>query len=172
MEFNMNGFNDILPKLIKHFPTIVSKKTIESLLLLDKNALSYDSAASCITELDSAKEMNKTHSSEATQGIDRSDAGDYQTKKEDDFVLANSVRSHFANVKFDSLVDFAKKEDTFLFTEFTEVDAARNRIAAEIVSKYENDFNSFLVSLQAQEGVDKSIVESLLQTKIHVGELN
>jgi hypothetical protein len=171
MELNMNSFNDILPKLIKQFPSIVSKETIEKLLLSDKNALSYENAAQCISEIDSAVERN-TLSTESTQGIDRSDAGDYETKKEKDFVLENSLKNHFANVKFKALVDFAKKEDTFLFTEFTEIDAARNRIAAEIVSKYENDFNSFLVSLQAQEGSGKSIIESLLQTKVHVGEIN
>jgi hypothetical protein len=171
MEFNMNTFNDILPNLIKNYPSIVSKKTIENLLLTDKNALSYESAMNCIAEIDSASEQN-TISTESTQPIDRSDAGDFETKKEKDFVLENASRMHYANVKFSSLVEFAKKEDAFLFTEFMDVEAARNRLASEIVSKYENEFNAFLVSIQAQEGVDKSIVESLIQTKIHVGELN
>jgi hypothetical protein len=170
----MNSFNDILPTLIKKFPTIVSKETIEKLILNDtKNALSYESAMNCVTALDVAREQNELlRSVENTHTIDRSDAGDYNTNNEKDFTLENSIRRDFSNVKFSALVDFAKKDDFFLFTEFVDVDAARNRIASEIVSKYENDFNAFLVSLQAQEGVDKSIITSLLQTKIHVGELN
>jgi hypothetical protein len=169
MELNMNNFNNILPSLVRQLPSLVSKETIEKLLLADKNALSYENAADCIATLDSVIENKNAFAKESTQPVE----GDFDTKNDKNFTLEDSVsQNYFANVKFKALVDFAKKEDTFLFTEFTDIDAARNRISAEIVSKYENDFNSFLVSLQAQEGVDKSIIESLLQTKIHVGELN
>jgi 6-pyruvoyl-tetrahydropterin synthase len=166
----MNTFNDILPSLIKKFPSIVSKETIEGLVLKeDKNALSFECAFLCMSELDSSKE---SRSQEATASFDTAGANDYETEKEKDFTLEEAVRNNFANVKFKALVDHAKKEDTFLYTEFTDIDSARNRIASEIISKYENEFNSFLVALKTAEGVDKSVIESLIQTKIHVGELN
>jgi hypothetical protein len=167
----MNNFNDILPGLIKKLPSIVSKKTIEDLVLAKNNALSFECASNCIAELNIAEEKN-ARSSESQEPIDKDNPGDYDTKGEKDFTLEEAVRHNFANVKFKALVDYAKKEDSFLYTEFTEIDSARNRIASEIVSKYENDFNSFIVALKTAEGVDKTILESLLQTKIHVGELN
>jgi hypothetical protein len=172
MEYEMKSFYDILPNLIDRYPTIVSKETIEKLVLADKNALSFETASACIGSLDVFKERLETLSKEEQTPIDKDSSGDYSTKKEKDFVLEDSIRHNFANVKFQSLVDYAKKEDTFLYTEFVDIDAARNRIASEIVSKYENEFNSFLVALKAAEGVEKSVIDSLLQTKIHVGELN
>jgi hypothetical protein len=167
----MNTFNDILPALIKKFPTLMSKKTVEQLVLTDKNALSYESAALCMASID-ANESDNTLSKESEVPFDKDSRSDYDTKKEKDFVLEDAIRHNFANIKFQSLVDFAKKEDTFLYTEFVDVDAARNRIASEIINKYENEFDSFLVALKTAEGVDKSIIESLLQTRIHVGEVN
>jgi hypothetical protein len=164
----MNTFNDILPFLIKKYPTIVSKDTIEKLVLADKGALSFDSASACLSELEVAAANDNVRSKEESNPI----GSEFDTQKEKDFVLEEAVRHNYANVKFKALVDYAKKEDSFLYTEFSDIDAARNRIAAEIVSKYESDFNSFLVALKTAEGVDKSIIDSFLQTKIHVGELN
>lgn len=168
----MKAFYDILPNLINKFPTIVSKETIEKLVFADKNAMSFDSAASCIANIEVFKEQIEALSKENEVPFDKDSPGDYNTEKEKDFVLEDSIRHNFANVKFQTLVDYAKKEDSFLYTEFVDIDAARDRIASEIVSKYESDFNSFLVALKTAEGVDKSVIDALLQTKIHVGELN
>jgi hypothetical protein len=167
-----NSFNNILPILIKEFPSIVSKETIQKLILSDKNALSYECAFNCISEIDANDQKLPKKSQEGELPIDKATAEDYDTDNEQKFVLEQATRSNYANVKFKALVDHAKKEDTFLYTEFVDIDSARNRIASEIVSKYENDFNSFLVALKTAEGVDKSKIEELIQTKIHVGELN
>jgi hypothetical protein len=167
----MGTFNNILPKLIKKFPSLVRKETIEKLVLQDKNALSYEAASNCIGALDA---FAREHEKDAVSTESESDQfkGDFDTKGEKDFTLEESTRLNFANVKFSALVDYAKEDDTFLYTEFVDVDAARNRVASEIVANYENDFNSFLVSLKTAEGVDKSVIDGFLQTKIHVGELN
>jgi hypothetical protein len=168
----MMNFNIVLPRLIKEFPGIVSKKTIEKLVVdcNDKNALSYESAAECIAEIDAAQ-TDKVYSTEGEVPMDQSTKADFQTDNEGKFVLDKTKLAHFANVKFGALVDFAKKDDSLLYTEFRNIDAARDRIISEVVSKYEHDFNSFLVSLQATEGSDKSIIETLLKTKVHVGEI-
>jgi hypothetical protein len=168
----MINFNTVLPRLIKEFPKLLTRKTIEKLVISDDpHTLSYESAAACIAEIDVAKE-NGSISRESEDPMDGADKGDFDTEKEQSFFLENAKLSHFANIKFSALVDFAKKDDSLLYTEFMNVDTARDRIVSEIVSKYENDFNSFLVALQATEGVDKSIIESLVQTKVHVGEIS
>jgi hypothetical protein len=168
----MTNYNDILPNLVKKFPAIISKKTVEQLVLSDTNALSFECASVCIDELESADTGAAKRSQESTLIDGKSAPSDYDTKNEHDFTLEEIKRLNFANVKFKALVDYARKEDTLLYTEFNEIDSARNRIASDIISKYENDFNSFLVSLRMAEGVDKSVIDSLIQTKIHVGELN
>jgi hypothetical protein len=147
----------------------MTKKTIEDLVMADKNALSFECASSCIGELDVAEAQR---SQESSIPIDKDDASSYNTENEKTFFLENATKQHFADVKFKALVDHAKKEDSFLFSEFVEVDAARNRIASEIISKYENEFNSFLVALKTAEGIDKSAIDSLIQTKIEVGEIS
>jgi hypothetical protein len=166
----MLNLNYILPGLIKRFPHFLSRETVSKLLLTDKNALSYEDASACMAELDAAEQDNKI-SKESENPIDTKSPSDFSTDGEQDFTLEDTVKSHFANVKFKALVDIAKKEDTFLFTEFSEVEAARNRLASEIVSKYESDFNSFITALEGTEGTNKTVVNQLVQTKIHVGDL-
>jgi hypothetical protein len=166
----MKDFNDILPSLIKSLPRIISRKGVHALLQLDKNALSYESASSCMAAIDVAEETGAL-SREEGNAIDTPEAPDFNSKQVKAFTLEDSEQKNFADIKFKALVDIVKKDDMFLFTEFAEVDAARNRIASEIVSKYENDFNSFLTALAGTEGVDKSVVGQLVGTKIQVGDI-
>jgi hypothetical protein len=166
----MANLHYILPGLIKRFPHLLSRKTVSDLLMADKNAISYESASDCMAELDAAEAAGHL-SKESENPIDTGNPEDFASDKEKDFTLEDTIKAHFANIKFKALVDIAKKEDTFLFTEFSEVEAARNRIASEIVSKYENDFNSFITALEGTEGTNKTIVNQLVQTKIHVGDL-
>jgi hypothetical protein len=174
MEYKMSSFNKSLPNLIKKFPSIISKESVDSLLSSDKYALSFEDAKDCMALLDIIDNVNKINP--ATQSTEDHSTkefnSDFETKNTKDFLLEESTRHNFANVKFSALIDYAKHEDTFLYTEFNEADAARNRIASEVVSKYENDFNSFLMALKTAEGVNKTVIDSLIQTKIHVGELN
>jgi hypothetical protein len=168
----MNTFNTLLPKLIRDLPDIVSQETIEKLVLSKENSLSFETASECLAELGTSGKDNNSRSQESEKPIDSAKAGDFEAKGEDDLTLNKMKNHYFANVKFKNLVDFAKKDNVFLFNEFSEVDAARNRIGSEIISKYENEFNSFLISLQATEGTDKSTIDDLVQTKLSVDHIN
>jgi 6-pyruvoyl-tetrahydropterin synthase len=174
MEYKMGSFNKSLPNLIKKFPSIICKDSVDSLLSADKYALSFEDAKDCMALIDIIKNEDKNKDAAlSTEGHSTKEFdADFETKNTKDFLLEESTRHNFANVKFNALIDYAKQEDTFLYTEFNEADAARNRIASEVVSKYENDFNSFLMALKTAEGVNKTVIDSLIQTKIHVGELN
>jgi hypothetical protein len=173
LEYKMNTFNNSLPSLLRSFPGIISEESIKQLISDDKEIISYENAAECFSVIDAYKKQNadKTQSRESTGEIDTASKGDFETKGEDDFTLTTMKNHHFANIKFKALVDFAKQDDVFKYNHYAEVDAMRNRAASDIIAKYESEFNSFLISLQGTEGVDKSIINSLVQTKLSVDEI-
>jgi hypothetical protein len=169
----MKSYFDILPTLIRSFPGSVSREAIEHIVTDPRSGMSYECAAKCIAEIDATNEIfNAALHSRESVPMDRASGQDFATNGPAKFVLEEANLKNFANVKFQALVDLAKKDDSLLYNEFVEVDNARDRVAADVVSKYEHDFNSFLVALQTTEGVDKSIVDSLIQTKIHVATIN
>ena len=57
-----------------------------------------------------------------------------------------------------------------LYTEFVNLDKARERIAAQIVAKEENNFNMLLNEMKTTTGTNKDILDKLISTNLDVTE--
>ena len=75
-----------------------------------------------------------------------------------------AVEYYLKDVKINAMLEAIKKDDTMLYTEFVNLEKARERLLAELSQKSEADFNTLLNELKTTSGVDKALLDKLTDT--------
>ena len=154
----MANLSSAVKFLSNKFNGIFSKESIEELIAKDK--ISFEAAAEALTVMPEG-----LRSSESTvETVDIS-------SKQEDIINKKALQNYYEGVKFEAMLDQIKQDDTLLATEFNNVNNALTRIKAEIVQKYENNYNVLLEEIKTTGGTNKEILDKLIQTKLSVDEI-
>ncbi len=158
----MKKMSSVVAFLSGAIPGLFNKKSVEALVLADK--ISYDAAAEAMSAIDSATISNESGSAEVNAGeVTKAELSHMHGK--------DAIEAQYRDIKFEAMLQAVKHDDTLLFTEFTNIDNARKRLAAQIVAKEENNLNTLLNEIKTTTGDDNSILDSLIQTKVDVEDV-
>lgn len=146
--------------MAKVFPGVFSKESVEKMVVADQ--ISIEAAGACFVQAEARSAEAVQGSGVPTDGLEGIDK---------DALDKIAKEQYFANVKFQAMLSQLKEDDTFLHDEFVSIDNARNKAIADIVATRERDFNMMLQSLKTADGVDKEVIDSLLQTKLKVEDI-
>ena len=141
--------------LSNKFPGLLNKKSVENLVAQDK--ISYEAAMSVVSDIESTEAVVNSadmKSFDVPEGIGEA-----------------AIKNYYGEVKSAAMVNAIKEDDTFLYNEFKEVDNARAKLAAEIISKKESDFNLFLNELKETTGADVGTCDKLIGVTPSVSEV-
>jgi hypothetical protein len=142
----------------KRYPKAISNEAVESLVTANK--ISFPDAAECAASIETA---NVT--TEAAPIVNEANF------KEMEGAVNEAVKRDFANAKFEAMLQGIKEDNTLLYKEFADIDNARNNVISEIL-KGETQFNSLLNQLKTTQGVDKNIIDNLIQVKVELTDIN
>lgn len=140
------------------FPgAIFSKESVEDLVTRDK--ISYECAASMVADIDA-------NSAAGARGVEGTKVSPVNVKDEDldRMIGKQAVNYYLKDVKINAMLEGIKKDDTMLYTEYVNVEKARERILAEIVQKEEGNFNTLLNEIKTTTGADKALLDKLTDT--------
>lgn len=158
----MKKMSSVVAFLSSAIPGLFNKKSVEALVLADK--ISYDAAAEAMSAIDRVTISNESGSAEVNAGeVTKAEISHMQGK--------DVIEAQYRDIKFEAMLQAVKHDDTLLFTEFTNIDNARKRLAAQIVAKEENNFNTLLNEIKTTTGDNNSIIDSLIQTKVDVEDV-
>ncbi len=153
----MSKLSSAVTFLSKIFNGIFSKESVEE--LINKDKISFEAAATVLSAM-----PEKLRSAEAN--VEHVDMDNGQ--KTD--IAKKAIQCYFEDVKFKAMLDAIQDDDTLLATEFKNIDNARTRIKAEIVKKYEDNYNTLLNEIKTTGGTNKEILDKLIQTKVSVDD--
>jgi hypothetical protein len=158
----MLNFSNAVQFIASKMPGVISKESVGS--LVQDNKITYDAAANIVASLDASGVSGATSTESTTAGFDIS------SSDVDKMVGVKATEHFFKDMKFQAMLDAIKKDDTMLYTEFVNLDKARERIAAQIVAKEENNFNMLLNEMKTTTGTNKDILDKLISTNLDVTE--
>ena len=87
-------------------------------------------------------------------------------------IAKDAMAHHFANIKFEALLQKIQEDDTLQYDEFVKLDNERNKIVADIINKHEADLNIMLNQIKTTGGVNADAVDALIQTKLGVAVID
>lgn len=148
----MVNLSNAVKALADKFPGVFSRESVEELVTRDK--ISYECAANVVAAIDSSA---ASRSSEGTK-VSPIDVGNDDL---DAMVGKQAVNYYLKDVKIKAMLESIKKDDTMLYTEYVNMEKARERILAEMVQKYEYDFNTLLNEIKTTTGTDKALLDKL-----------
>ncbi len=154
----MANLSSAVKFLSNKFTGVFSKESIEELVSKDK--ISYEAAAEAISAMPDALRSSES----AVETIK-------MTTDQKTDIAKKALQKYFEDVKFEAMIDQIKKDDTLLATEFNNLDNALTRIKAEIVQKYEKDYNILLEEIKTTGGTNSEVLDKLIQTKLSVDDI-
>ena len=154
----MSNLSSAVKFLSNRFTGVFSRESIEELVSKDK--ISYEAAAEAISAMPEPLRSSES----VVEAVDI-------TAEQKNIISEKALQKYFENVKFEAMLNQIKEDDTLLATEFTNLDNALTRIKAEIVQKYERDYNTILGEIKTTGGVNTEVVDKLIQTKLSVDEI-
>ena len=160
----MINLSNVVSFLSKKFPGIVfSRESVESFVTQDK--ISFEAAANLVADIDSANSNGAT-------GVEGAKVSPIDVANDDisKMVGAQAVNYYLKDVKINAMLEGIKKDDTMLYTEYVNLEKARERLLAEIAQKEENNFNTLLNEIKTTTGTDKGILDKLIDTSCCVNE--
>lgn len=141
-------------------PQAFSKESVEN--MITSNSLSWESANSIIGSIEAYT---------ANMSLENDGPVHVKTASTPDMGIAeDALKASFASIKFNALLKMIEDDDTLAYDEFCNIDNARNKIMAEIISKHENDLNILLNELKTT-GADASEIDNLINTKLAVMDI-
>lgn len=158
------NFSNTVKFLSSKFPGIIfSKESVENLVTRDK--ISYEAAANMVADID-ASSVAGSRSSEGTN----TSPVDISGEEIDKMIGAQAVKFYLRDVKIKAMLEAIKKDDTMLYTEYVNIEKARERLLAELAQKSEADFNTLLNEIKTTDGTDKALLDKLTDTACCVTE--
>lgn len=154
----MVNLSDAVSFLSDKFPGSISREAVSA--LVSENKITFDAAANVMGNLE-AHGLDGSRSNEAKAAIDNYD-------DVDELNGVKAATAFYKDVKFKAMLDSCKKDDTMLYTEFMNIEKARERIAAEIVAKEENNFNMLLNQIKDTTGTNKDLFDKLIGVNLSV----
>ena len=154
----MANLSSAVKFLSNKFTGVFSKESIEELVSKDK--ISYEAAAEAISAMPDA--LRSSESAVETVKMTNDQKTDIAKK---------ALQKYFEDTKFEAMIDQIKKDDTLLATEFNNLDNALTRVKAEIVQKYEKDYNILLEEIKTTGGTNQEVLDKLIQTKLSVDDI-
>lgn len=154
----MDKLSNTVKFLSNKFPGVIfSKESIEQLVTRDK--ISYECAANMVADIDAA-------ASAGARSSEGSTVSPINVKSEDldKMIGKQAVEYYLKDVKINAMLEAIKKDDTMLYTEFVNLEKARERLLAELSQKSEADFNTLLNEIKTTSGVDKALLDKLTDT--------
>lgn len=153
----------VLSYISKCLPGIISKESVEE--LISRNELSWEAANSIVSDLDMAGARSTESSDTKVVHKDIADVKDMG-------IAEDAFKRHYANVKFEALLNKIQDDDTLMYDEFVNIDNARNKIMSDIIAKHETDLNIMLNQLKTTGGTNASAIDALIQTKLGVASID
>ena len=150
----------VLSYISKCLPGIFNKSGVEE--LVTRNELSWEAANSIINDIERNAANLSTESAKHKDIADVKDMG----------IAQDALKRHFANVKFEALLNKIQDDDTLMYDEFVNIDNARNSIMSEIIAKHENELNILLNQIKTTGGVNAETVDTLITTKLGVASID
>jgi len=160
----MVNLSNTVKFLSSKFPGIVfSKEAVEDLVTRDK--ISYEAAANMVADIDTASAAG-ARSSEGSK-VSPIDVSNDDLEK---MIGAQAVKYYLKDVKINAMLEAIKKDDTMFYTEYVNIEKARERLLAELAQKTEADFNTLLNEIKTTTGTDKTLLDKLTDTACCVTE--
>ena len=158
------NFSNTVKFLSSKFPGIIfSKESVENLVTRDK--ISYEAAANMVADIDASSVAG----SRSSEGANTSPV-DISGEEIDKMIGAQAVKFYLKDVKIKAMLEAIKKDDTMLYTEYVNIEKARERLLAELAQKSEADFNTLLNEIKTTDGTDKALLDKLTDTACSVTE--
>ena len=154
----MVNLSDAVSFLSDEFPGSISKEAVSA--LVSENKITFDAAANVMANLETHG-FNGSRSNEAKAAIDNYD-------DVDELNGVKAATAFYKDIKFKAMLDSCKKDDTMLYTEFMNIEKARERIMSEIVAREENNFNMLLNQIKDTTGTDKNLFDKLIGVNLTV----
>ncbi len=154
--------SNVLSYISECLPGIFSKECVEE--LVTRNELSWEAANSIVTDIDLSE---SARSSEST-AVKHKNIADVDNMG----IAEDAFKRHYANVKFEALLNKIQDDDTLMYDEFVNIDNARNKIMSDIIAKHENDLNVMLNQVKTTGGVNAAAIDALIQTKLGVASID
>jgi hypothetical protein len=145
---NMSG---VIAHFAKRLPNLFSRESINA--LVRNNDVSLE------------------HARESLEAVDM-----YENAHDKNISTAETIDKmqklgFYANVKFEAMLEAAKEDERLLYDQFVTIDNARNEAMAKIIDKKEDDVNAVLNSLKTLPKVDPKEIDSLIQIKVRVEDI-
>lgn len=150
----------VLSYIAKKLPGLMSREAVEN--LVSNNELTWESANAIITNIDM---QARAVESNGAAHVDIAAASKMDIAKD-------AMAHHFANIKFEALLQKIQEDDTLQYDEFVKLDNKRNEIVAAIINKHEPDLNILLNQIKTTGGVNADAVDALIQTKLGVAAID
>ena len=150
--------SNVLSYISKKMPGVLSRESVEE--LVSKNELSWEAASAIISDADAF--------ARSTEAMTHKDIVDINNTG----IAQDAIKRHFANVKFEALLNKIQDDDTLMYDEFVNIDNARNEIMSKIIAKHENDLNILLNEVKTTGGANAEILETLVCTKLCVASID
>lgn len=150
--------SNVLSYISKKMPGVLSRESVEE--LVSKNELSWEAASAIISDADTF--------ARSTEAMTHKDIVDINNTG----IAQDAIKRHFANVKFEALLNKIQDDDTLMYDEFVNIDNARNEIMSKIIAKHENDLNILLNEVKTTSGANAEILETLVCTKLGVASID
>ena len=151
----------VLSYIAKKLPGLMSREAVETLVA--SNELSWESANAIITNID--MQARAVESEGAVKHVDIANSSKMDIAKD-------ATAHHFANIKFEALLQKIQEDDTLQYDEFVKLDNERNKIVADIINKHEADLNIMLNQIKTTGGINADAVDALIQTKLGVAAID
>ena len=157
------NFSDTVKFLSKKFPGIIfSKESVENLVTTDK--ISYEAAANLVADIDSSADGHRAAEGATVSPIN------VENEDLNKMVGAQAVAYYLKDVKIHAMLEGIKKDNTMLYTEYVNLEKARERLESEILQHEEGNFNTLLNEIKTTVGTDKTVLDGLINTTNCVNE--